>query len=183
LQIDRRMGEPYQLADAAITNYRQSSWVRRHPWLVFGIAALPITLTIFVAYVLVMGLGASGIGRLVYGSAGLDALPRETLFTLAQGFAYSVGIVPFLLSAWFFSRLAMRTRVSGWWLALAIVQVALLAGAANANVVWSDTPGQSSFALNFGFPPSAWQVGQLFLPLILGALCMRAMARRDVAMA
>jgi hypothetical protein len=183
-QVMERMGEPGELAATAVAEYRRAGWVRRHPVLVFGFAPVPAALVAMVGYVLVAG----GIGYVVtaagYGDEGPNALSRDTLNRIASGFAVTLGFVPFLVAAVWFGWLAVRSRVSGWWLAAAIAQVAILGGAATTQLIPSDLAGQSQLVVGLGIPLSGWrQAAQLLIPVAIGWIALRAANRRAAAIA
>ena len=70
--------------------------------------------------------------------------------------------------------LAIRSGARGWWAAVSLAQVVVLAGLVTVNVTWSDLPGRSQFMLGIGFPFAGWrQALQMLLPLALGWFAMR----------
>jgi len=182
IAVERKMGYPEDVATLAIGEYRRAAWIRRHPLLAFGLAPIPITILGVVLYILLAGAVAYVVAEIGFGG-GFSSLPRDRLESAASAFIDTVGFVPFLGAVVVFGWVAIRNRLSAWWLAVAVAQVALLAGAATAQLKYSNLPGQSQLTLGVGFPWSDWQqVVQLLLPLAIGAVFLR-MANRRLATA
>jgi hypothetical protein len=179
IEIERQMGSPEELAAAAAAAYRDTAWVRRHSLLVFGLAPLPSALLGVVVYFLSAAAVGYAVAAIRYGGGGIAALPRHILIPVATGFTYSVRFLPFLTLAAAFGFLAIRYRVRGGWLAAAIVQVALLAGAITAHLYPSDLAGQSQLGVGLELPFAGWlQTAQLLVPLLVGILFLRSSSRR-----
>ena len=164
-EVTLRMGAPEELATRAALEHRRSSWVRRHPRLVFLAAPIPATLVGMAAYLLVAGLMAFGITE-----AGLaEADSRSMWETPASVFVASLRYVPFLIAAAAFARLSLVTQVQRWCVIASVGQIAALAGLVTAGLTWSDAPGQTQFLLGLTFPFDGWvQATQLALPLSVG---------------
>jgi hypothetical protein len=87
-----------------------------------------------------------------------------------------------------FGRLAVKSKVSRWWLVTAVVQVGIVAWMVVVSWTFSDVPGQSQFIIGLRLPPwsglNSWTslrspaLLQLALPLAVGMIYLRAAARR-----
>lgn len=184
VEMESRMGSPEELAAGAAADYRRAAWVRRHPLLVFGVAPVPVVLLGMMVYLLSFAAIGYVVDAVTHDRGGLESIPRNIIVPVATGFTYSIRFVPFLALAVVFGYLATRYRVRGWWLFAAVVQVAILAGAATAQLDRSDLPGQSQLSVGLGTPLTGWlQAIQLLLPLAIGCLFLRAMVRRARAIA
>ncbi|QJW99896.1 HAAS signaling domain-containing protein [Frigoriglobus tundricola] len=176
--VSRLMGTPEGLADASVGVTRPATWVRRHPLVVFGLAPVPVAILGVAVYLL----AAWAVGSAV--AAGYDCeiseIPRGVLIPTATAFAYSIGFVPFLPLVAAFGWLGVRCRAGAWWLAAAVAQVALLAGAATTELHESDLPGASQLVVGLGLPLTGWrQVVQLLITVLIGGAYLRAISRTD----
>jgi hypothetical protein len=180
--LEAVLGRPEEVAAGAAEEYRRAGWVRRHALLVFGLAPLPAALVGLVLYLLV----AMGVAW-VWGQVGDPEGPgtRALLGRLITGYAYTIGFVPFLLCAALFGRMAVKHRAGGWWLALAVAQVAFVGWTVAAGVTLSDVPGKSSLMLGLRFPPwgevSVLSSLQLALPLAVGMIYLRPSPKQESA--
>lgn len=173
-----QMGSPEDLASGAAAEYR-SAWVRRHPLLVFAVAPAPLAILGVVAYMLSAAAAAYAVAAVGYHGEGFQAIPRSVLEPLASGFACSIRFVPFLLVVAAFGWLGLRYRVGRWWLAAALIQIALLGGAATAQLSVSELPGESQLSVGLSSPVGWLQGVQLLLPLMVGWWFLRVTARRE----
>lgn len=180
--VGRRMGTPYRLAAQAAEVHRGTSWVRRHPALTFVLAPLPAALLAAAVFVLLLAGAGYVVAAAGYGG-GLDAIPRSSLAPIVSACAIAFGFVPPLAAAAAFGWLAARHRISGWWLAAAALQFALIGGVLMTHVVLSDIPGKSQVQIGAGFPPGGRQVAQLLVPMAVAGICFRAAQRRAAATA
>lgn len=191
-EIERKdiLGQPEELAEQARTEYRKESWIRRHPLCVFGLTPLPAALLGLVLYLL-LAFGAAWLLGRVFGelpSAGGHEMLARRIIT---GYGFTVGLVPFVACAVLFGRLAIRSKVSRWWLVLAVAQVGIVAWMVVVSCTFSDVPGQSQFMIGLRLPPwnnlrswaSLLSPGslQLALPLAVGMIYLRAGTRRVTA--
>jgi hypothetical protein len=186
IELGGVLGRPEALAEAAATEYRKESWMRRHPLCVFGFAPLPAALLGLTLYLLL----ADGMAKLW--ECGFGELPgsadRAIFGRIITTYAYTVGLVPFAACAILFSRLAIRSKVSRWWLLVAVAQVGVIAWMVVTTVTLSDVPGQSTFLIGLRLPPwgglNSWAslrspgLLQLALPLAVGMIYLRAGSRR-----
>lgn len=192
--LNDRLGEPAALAAGAAEEYRRARWTSRHPLLAFGLLPLPATLLVFAATVLLLGLALSAIGWVAAG--GGDDLPRPIQVALIYAMAWGVRLLPFAVLAVLFTRLYLRSRVSGWWYITAAAQVLIVAGLTVSQWQYSEEPGQSQCMIGFAWAPTpqgdgwalpllnlvGWsQVMQVIVPIAVGTLMYRAARRRQIA--
>ncbi|MFO0843887.1 MAG: hypothetical protein U0797_16070 [Gemmataceae bacterium] len=192
LVLEAALGRPEVVAAGAAEQYRRAGWVRRHPVVVFGLAPLPAAVAGLALYLL-LAVGVAWVGGKVFGEPSGET--RAVLGRLLAAYAFTVGLVPFALCALLFGRLATRHGVGRWWLALAVVQVALIAWAVISTVSLSDVPGKSSFMLGLRFPPwgglDSWAalfsmagglpLMQFVLPLVVGMVFLWTAPKQEGA--
>ncbi|MFO0803852.1 MAG: hypothetical protein U0791_12125 [Gemmataceae bacterium] len=175
-----RMGKPEVLAEQAAADYHRTSWVRRHPRIVFLLAPVPAALMAVALYLLAASAVAYGASEAGFAEPGR----RGTLEGVVTGYVASIRFVPFMLAAAYFTRLALRAQSRLWCPIAAVTQIAILAGFATTNLTWSDVPGQSQFALGLTFPFSGWgQAIQLVVPLAAAGMMLGIASRRRAGIA
>jgi hypothetical protein len=189
IELGGVLGRPEALAEVAATEYRKESWIRRHPLCVFGFTPLPAALLGLTLYVL-LTVGTAWLWECGFGELP-SAADRPMLGRILTAYGYTVGLVPFAACAVLFSRLAIRSRVSRWWLLVAVAQIGVIAWMVVTTVTISDVPGKSQFVIGLRLPP--WSVLnnwasllspgmlQLALPLAVGLIYLRAGWRRVAA--
>jgi hypothetical protein len=178
-EAENRMGSPVELATSVAAEYRGSSWVRRHPALVFAVAPLPLVILAVATYLLSAAAAAYALEKVAYGGSDLHALPRSIVVPVASAFTFSIRFVPFLVLAAGFGWLALRCGVGKWWLAAAVLQIALLDGIVTANLSVSDLPGDSKLMIGLDSVVGWLQAVQLVLPLVVGWIFLRVGAMRE----
>jgi len=143
-----RLGEPKQVAEAAVTAYKRRSYLGRHPLaalLVFGVSPV-------VSLVALMALGFLPLGA-------CEELGHHYLASLRQFEPFASAIVPYLMSLWtvvipcilaaiLYCRLARRLGVGQRWALLSCVTLALLVAMLSCSARISALPGKS--ALMYG---------------------------------
>lgn len=191
--LEAVLGRPEEVAAGAAEEYRRAGWVRRHPLLVFGLAPLPAAVLGLALYLLASW-GVACVWVQVVGGTD-EPETRSVLGRLITGYAYTIGIVPFVLCAALFGRLAAKHRAGRWWLAAAIAQVAFVGWTVVSSVTLSDVPGKSTFTLGLRFPPwgglDSWaglfsttgglSLMQLLLPVLIGMVCLRCSLKQERA--
>jgi hypothetical protein len=192
--LNERLGRPAELAAHAAEEYRRARWASRHPLLVFGLLPLPATVLAFAATMLAVWVTGEGLA-LVLGD--VDQLPRPAVVALAYTVAWGVRFVPFVMVAVLFTRVYLRSRVSGWWFAVGAAQVLLVAGSFFSSVHYSDEPGGSTWQVGFAWLPvplqDGWamplltlvgwaQLAQILMPVAVGVLMVRAARRKQAAL-
>jgi hypothetical protein len=194
--LTERMGTPAALAVQAAEEYRRSRWTSRHPLVVFGLLPLPATLLAFAFTELLFVL--LEIVVYVIGSAAavdFENFPRALMVAIEYTWVWSFRFLPFVIPAFLFTRLYLRTRVNRWWYVAAATQILFVAGTFISAIRYSEVPGQS--ALLFGFtwapvPPGEWypplpnlfgwaQVLQVIVPVAVAAHLFRIARRRQAA--
>ncbi|MDB5311731.1 MAG: hypothetical protein JWO38_5933 [Gemmataceae bacterium] len=174
-EVTQRMGVPDVLAATAVAEYRRAVWVRRHPFLVFGVAPVPAVILGLAVYLLAF----AGVGYALDTAGFEDPIHESGFEQVAATLWYSIGFVPFLALAAGYGWLAVRSQVAWGWLAASVVQVAVLAWLARTEIRLSDVPGQSQVLLGIGFPgANLRQLAQLLPPLVVGWLALRTAGRR-----
>jgi hypothetical protein len=169
--VFQRLGTPRDVAKSAAHEFRQARFTRRHPVLMFvvlPVVSLPILWigSIMAVVMLLQFLGIES-GNVDTHSATwrvADAcLPYAVLALL---------LLPAAASATFFTRLAMRAEVDWKWLGLACLLVAVLGGLAALDVMLptANDQGHLTFGFSLSKHPSASQLLQFLLPLVIGGL-------------
>lgn len=168
----RPLGLPSQIAAAAASEFRKQRFSGRHPLLTFG--ALPvITLLGFWIGALLALIGAgSAISKVLGLDSGSDpAQIPSALETLLPWIAGAYVLVPLVLSAAYFCRLAREAAVGWKWPMLACLLLALVGSMAIAEIS-APTPGQrGKFKVGFDInrKPRPAQFVQFAVPLAIGA--------------
>jgi hypothetical protein len=195
IELNEVVGRPEALAERALTEYRKESWIRRHPLCVFGFTPLPAALLGLTLYVL-LAVGASWLLECCFGEMPVSGEHERLGRSIITAYAYTVGFVPFAACAVLFGRLAVRSKVSRWWLAVAVAQVGIVAWLVVVSCTFSDVPGQSQLMIGLRLPLwSSLKSGallwallrspcgllQLALPLAVGIIYLRAGVRRVAA--
>jgi uncharacterized integral membrane protein len=122
-----RLGDPKQVAEAAVVAYRQRSFLGRHPtvaFLVFGLSPVVSLIVLFVAFSCLIGLSLFSIGitneqsnRLgIVGSA--VACFMQSLLTV---------VIPSILATILYGQLAKRLDIGRKWILLSSVTLAVFA--------------------------------------------------------
>ena len=150
-----RLGEPRQVADAAVDTYRRRSLVGRYSavtFLVFAVSPI-LSLVVFAAVgLLVMFAAARGLGFVDDSGTHLGTSAKAVLPYLVT--ALTIVIPSATLTALYFG-LAKRSGIGRRWTIVSCVVLSVLAGLAMCDVQLSDLPGQSrlTFGLGVGFEP------------------------------
>ena len=190
IEMSDALGCPETLAEQAATEYRKESWIRRHPLCVFGLSPLPATLLGLTLYLL-LAFGVAWLLECVFGELPVTGEHERLTRSIITAYGFTVGVVPFVACAVLFGRLAVKSKVSRWWLVSAVVQVGIVAWMVVVSWTFSDAPGQSQFMIGLRLPPwsnlNSWAslrspgLLQLALPLAVGMIYLRAAARRMAA--
>ncbi len=186
IALDEVLGQPEAVAEQAATEYRRESWIQRHPLWVFGITPLPAALLGLTLYLL-LAFGAAWLLELCFGELPVSGDHERLGRGIVTAYGFTVGLVPFAACAVLFARLAVRSKVSKWWLVTAVVQVAIVAWMVVVSWTFSDVPGQSQFMIGLRLPPwgnlNSWAsllspgLLQLALPLVVGMIYLRVWPR------
>ena len=168
-----RLGEPEQVAKAAVVAYRRRSFLGRHPTAAFLVFAVSPVATL-IATALVVYCTFAVVCVVLWDIAFIDQLWQiETCGFLAWGVTTLVSIViPSILVSFLYCELAHYLGIGRKWIFAACSVLAALAG----TVWWCATPGGSSSinSLNIlvGFH-NPLQLVQFIIPLVIGWLFVR----------
>jgi hypothetical protein len=171
-----RLGEPRQVADAAVDTYRRRSLVGRYSavtFLVFAVSPI-LSLVVFAAVgLLVMFAAARGLGFVDDSGTHLGTSAKAVLPYLVT--ALTILIPSAVLTALYFG-LAKRSGIGRRWTIVSCVVLSVLAGLAMCDVQLSDLPGQSRLTFGLGVGFSLAHVGHLcqaLFPLAVGLWLLR----------
>jgi hypothetical protein len=180
-ELAHHLGTPRDVAATAATEYRRAHFCRRHPVLMFVLLPIMIlppawaaSIVVIVALAETFGLetGGPGIGGSVYRWAEVNA----------QVVVLAVLVTPLALAAALFCRLAVKTGVSWKWMLTTCSILAMVGGAAAANLIMPGvvTRGTFSFGFGIGLHPSYAQLFQFSVPLAIGGWAIwRQLSRRQ----
>ena len=189
-----RLGEPNQVAEAAVAAYRRRSFLGRHStaaFLVFGLS--PIAASFFLACLCiaaVWGVNESCNWIGVDTEQGLRNLKRfEPLASVLMPIVLSliVVVIPSILASVFYCRLARHLALGRKWMIVSCLVLATLALMPICSARLSDSPGKSRLAIgvvNLMEPEQLlripkWsihnprQLVQLLVPLAIGCWYLR----------
>lgn len=180
--ITDRLGAPEHVATATAAEYARGRFAARHPFVMFGVMPLPVTLLL----VVMLGIPFMLLFD-VFGIA-VEVIPRSVLVALAYTFMWLCRVVPCATAAAVFSRAYVHSKVSAWWFVAAAAQLLAFASLFDCRVCFSDLPGESSLRLGvYGkWPPSftllSMQGIQVAVVLMIGIVVIRtAGQRRSIA--
>ena len=194
--LNKRLGEPVELATQAAELSRRATWVGRHPLMVFALLPVPIALAVMIGVEIVIGLTFEAIAVFVAG--GSDHVSRSTIVTFAYGMSWAIRYVPFMILAALFTRLYTRHHVNRWWFGVAALQILVIAGSFISKIQYSDVPGESMFIVGLACVPmptgDGWQLpflnmvgwtqlAQVLVPIAVGGFVMGMARRRDTNLA
>ena len=190
--VSSRLGEPDQLAEAAVVAYRRRSVLGRHPaatFLVFGIAPLASLLGLFVlAFACLYGV------FMAYEQVGLDLNVKRFDPVASAVLPYVLSllmvVIPSCLASLFYCKLVRRLGISKRWMILSSIVLAVVAITPIWTVTLSDQPGQSVLRCGIAYPQdiggvmlmyfsSFRQLLQFFAPLLIGMWFLRQTRRQD----
>jgi hypothetical protein len=183
-----RLGDPNEVAEAAITSFRRRSFLARHPtaaFLVFAIlplVMLPLSMhLICVAGVLIFCRAYEWFGY-VPSSICLD---RDATVKLTYLPSLLAIIIPSLLASIFYCKLAKRLGIGRKWMLLSCMVVAVLALACQCSFFFSNGLGENNgFCLAVGFRFAygnldkmlaglPWQLLQFLVPVVVALWFVR----------
>jgi hypothetical protein len=178
-----RLGQPGQIAEAAVAAYRQRTFLGRHPSARFWVFAVSPLAAMFSAFLL-MCLGIVGLVA-VCEKCGVRLADKSLLgglnpSILNWGFALLTTILPAALLTLLYCRFARRFEIGKKWMIASCFALALVAMLPFQNIAISDIPGKSMLSIGLGFPPGIPQLLQLLVPLAVGVWFLRR-SRREVS--
>ncbi len=173
--LEERLGQTEELAEAAVANYRNASFIGRHPVVTFLLAPIPL-LVAFWAGFMFLGFSAARFAPVVFGDAyqfvgkPVSDWPAALVWW-AHGLESMSRLVPQMLVAGLLCLLALRSG-RGWrWGMLGCGLVALVA---SMTCIQLDLPleaGKGRLSVGLAMPPQdLWQLAQCFPPLVAGLL-------------
>ena len=178
--VNSRLGEPEQVAEAAVLAHQHRSYSARHLFITILIFAISPLLFMLVAEVAVfMATAASLFGLGILDDNG-SVIGRGSNGVWQYAIVLSITVIPAILlcTAYFF--LAKRLRVGRKWVIASCTLVALIAGLTSFQIIFSDLPGESSLAIGLaiglGVGKTA-QLVQLIVPLLFGWWLIRRVPR------
>lgn len=169
-----RLGEPNQVAEAAVTAYRRRSFLGRHPtaaFLVFGLSPIVLLVALF-ALVLVGMLAFKEVCERLGGDMGyllrkLRQFEPVTSAVMPYVLSLLTVVIPTVLASILYCKLAKRLGIGKKWILLSCVALAATALFPIWSVKFSDLPGQSALRLGTWNPQSIWQLPHF----IIGSFC------------
>jgi hypothetical protein len=176
--ITDRLGAPEHVATATAAEYARGRFAARHPFVMFGVMPLPVTLFL----VVMLGIPFMLLFD-IFGIPG-EVIPRSVLVALAYTMMWLCRIVPFATAAALFSRAYAQSKVSEWWFVAAAAQVLAFAGLFDCRVFLSDLPGESALRIGvYGkWPPSFENLAmhgiQVAVAVAIGMVMIRTAGQR-----
>lgn len=185
-----RLGEPEQLADTALHEFRQRSVLNRRPLLAFStFVLLPLPLLTVMWFATLTAFYFAGD---VLDAMGLDTEAgqrRDDVTPLQVGLLLStlhlictfVILAPPTALSWFYARLAGKTLRSRLWTIVPCLILALVTALATHSITHSDEPGKSMLMMGATIGRFEFrQVLQFVIPFAVGMLAMRRRERAAV---
>jgi uncharacterized membrane protein len=174
-----RLGEPNQVADAAIQTYRLRTFFGRHPFAKFWVFAVSPVAAMFLVFVLLfLGVLAfyaiCGINGVKNCAVGIDPT------ALAWAMSILTTILPAALLTILYCRWAKRFGIGQRWMLVSSGVLAVIAMLSYQSVTLSDVPGQSQLTLGFSLPPGFMQCIQLIVPLAIGFWFVRRTRKQNI---
>jgi hypothetical protein len=187
-----RLGEPDQVAQAAVVGYRRRSFLGRHPaaaFVVFGLTPLASLLALFALAFACMYAAFTAFEWL-----GLKLNPKRfdpaASVVLPYVFSLLMVVVPASLASLFYCKLIRRLGISKRWMILSSVMLALVAILPIWTITLSDLPGQSVLRLGVGYPQDIGHTAVMYFtsfqqwlqflpPLLIGFWFLRRTGRQD----
>ena len=187
--VASRLGEPSELAEAAVYAFRRRTFLGRHPaaaFLVFGLAPLASLLGLFLlAFACLYG-GFTACERLGFDLKAIKQLDPAASVVLPYLLSLLMVMLPAALASLLYCKLIRRCGISRRWMILSSLVLAIVAILPIWTVSLSDQPGQSALRCGIGSPQniagtlviyfSSFQQWLQFLtPLCVGLWFLRRM--------
>lgn len=184
-----RLGEPNELADAAVLAYRQHGFFGRHPSAKFWVFAVSPLASLVTLFVVAFG-GMYGVFTL-YDWLGINLHIKQydPAASLMMPYAMSLVMVilPGVAASLFYCKLGERLGLGKKWVALSCLMLAVVAITPIWSVKLSEIPGQSMLQCGIAFPQNLADLGhclasyfgkvqqllQFLTPLVVGLWCLR----------
>jgi hypothetical protein len=137
-----RLGEPEQVAEAAVTAYKRRSFLGRHPaaaFLVFGVSPVALLVALFVVTLCFIGMIEIGVG--------ITKEPPNDLGIVGSAVVNFVGslltvVVPSILATILYCQLAKRLGAGRKWILVSSVTLAVFA---SSPAYWRAGSGDHSW--------------------------------------
>ena len=189
-----QLGEPEQVANAAVVAYRRRSFLGRHPtaaFLVFGVSPIMSQIVLFIIVVLVakaLGILVDQLGLL--SDNGRYVPPSPIAVEVTQyAFSFLFVVIPSLVAAVLYCKLGRRLGLGRPWMAVSCVVLATMAMLPCWYVrLGADAAGHPRVVggLSFPFFDYGWsdcflnisQLVQLAVPLAIGWWLLRRRSSR-----
>jgi hypothetical protein len=127
-----RLGEPNQVAEAAVTAYRRRSFLGRHPTAAFFVFAVSPVASQFVLFILTL-IGAKGVGAIaerlgLFSDHGKFIMPSPLALEVSYSmFSLIFVIIPTILAAILYCKLAKRLGIGKKWMFVSCLVLAAMA--------------------------------------------------------
>ena len=171
-----RLGEPQQVAAAAVESYRRRNLLARHSalkFLVFGVSPILSLVVFAIAGLFVLSALAKGLGYVDGTGTHVGAAVKAILPYLLT--ALTIVVPAAVLTALYFS-LARRLGIGRRWMLASCLVLSVLAGLAMCDVTVSELPGQSRLTYGLGVGLGAADLLRMckaLAPLALGLWLLR----------
>jgi hypothetical protein len=180
-EVCARLGEPQDVADAAAFGYRHRGYLGRHPaiaGLVFAVSPIVALAALSYTVLLSMVVGAEWLGIVGDGASPLGTTSQAIL---SYGLKLATIVLPSLVLAVAYCRLAGRCGIGRKWMITSCVVLAVLAALAGIQLTFAETPGHGSVSLSLGVGlTETVQMLQLLVPLAVAWWFARRRGERDV---
>jgi hypothetical protein len=175
-----RLGEPKQVADAAVVAYRRRSFLGRHPtaaFLVFGVSPIVLQMVQLIVGIVVFKVVTTMSDRFGVVVNNGSYVPKNPILYEAMDYVITlIGlIVPSILAAIFFGKLAERLGMGKKWMLVSCIAIAAMAILPCWSIlIGMDVAGHIYVVSRLSFP--TWhgcfsqvsQVVQITVPLAIG---------------
>ena len=158
-----RMGTADEIVRSAKANLPESAFARRHPYVTYLVAPVPMLIVSWIAYMAAL----IGIVNLIK-PATIEPWHGRVAGVLISGMAYIPTLVVVLAITWIAARSHSKLR---WWLAGAL-PVALLSALLIVGFQMPTVPGTGRMSVGFALPPGLGQLPQFLIPMIAATACM-----------
>jgi hypothetical protein len=183
-----RLGEPAQVAKAAVTSYRRRSFIGRHPmaaFLVFAVSPVVSLIILFLTSAVLIGLISFGLGitnnRLnqfdIFGSG-----------VVILAYSFLTIVIPSIIACIIYCRLARRLNINRRCIIVSCMILAVFASSVSSWRRFDIPPGENCWYFGVGWA-GFWCGGgwisltqnliQLIVPLAIGWWFMRRMRDQE----
>lgn len=181
-----RLGNPAEVSQKAVLEYRHRSFLGRHAsaaFLFFAISPMVLLISLItIIFILLVALfWFIGEENLRHTSAFLRQFEPITSMALPYLLSILTIIIPSILSSILFCKLVKRLGFGKIWMLVSCATTAILASTLFWTVKLSDLPGQNNLMLGLKlyYPENIEQFTQIFVPLAICWWFMRRMYDGD----